>query len=265
MNVNPVSISLSSFGADIVRQQGQAAFVDVVAASGASRIELREELMTHESLSALCSAVASRQLECLYSSPLELWLPQSTAPNPQLSAALQRAVLAGAQWLKVSLGHFTDDCDFAALAQIVTHYPVRLLVENDQTLHGGRIDGFVRFFGQISALHIPVGMTFDVGNWQWQEQSALSAAQQLGRYVEYVHFKAVAQTAAGKLIATAPQSVDLPAWGQLLGHMKPGLPRAIEYPLQGDDLLEVTRQQVSILAGLNGSITTGQAQEPSHV
>jgi hypothetical protein len=42
MNMNPVSISLSSFGADAVRHQGQAAFVDLVAASGASRIELRD-------------------------------------------------------------------------------------------------------------------------------------------------------------------------------------------------------------------------------
>lgn len=265
MNMNPVSISLSSFGADAVRHQGQAAFVDLVAASGASRIELREELLTHESLSALCSAVASRQLECLYSSPIELWVPENTAPNTQLSATLQRAVLAGAQWLKVSLGHYREDCDLAALAQILTQQPVRLLVENDQTLQGGLIDGFVHFFARISDLHIPVGMTFDVGNWHWQEQSHLSAAQQLGQYVEYVHFKAVTRDAAGKLIAIPPQPGDLPEWRELLGYMTPGLPRAIEYPLQGDDMLEVTRHQVSILAGLAGTHEAAQTKEPSHV
>lgn len=265
MNVNPVSISLSSFGADTVRQQGQAAFIDLVAASGASRIELREELMTHESLSALCSAVASHQLECLYSSPLELWLPDSTAPNPQLNATLQRAALTGAKWLKVSLGDFRESCDLGALAQLLTTQPVRLLVENDQTLQGGRIDGFVRFFAHINSLQMPVGMTFDAGNWRWQEQSALTAAQQLGQYVEYVHFKAVSQNAAGKLIATPPQPGDLPVWRRLLGYMTPGLPRAIEYPLQGDDLLEVTRQQVSILAGLAGTSEACQIKEPSHV
>ena len=265
MNMNPVSVSLSSFGADAVRQQGQAAFIDLVAAAGAVRIELSEELFTHESLSALATAVAARQLQCLYSSPIELWLAESQAPNPQLNATLQRAALAGAQWLKVSLGHFNENCDVDALSQLLDQHPVRLLVENDQTAHGGHIDGFIGFFSRVHELKIPVGMTFDVGNWRWQNQSALIAAQQLGRYVEYVHFKAVTRHASGKLIATPPQPGDLPVWRQLLGYMKPGLPRAIEYPLQGADLLDVTRHQVHLLAGLSGSINAVQAEERSHV
>lgn len=39
MNKPPVSISLSSYGADLVRQQGQGRFIDLLAAAGASRIE----------------------------------------------------------------------------------------------------------------------------------------------------------------------------------------------------------------------------------
>ena len=265
MNVNPVSISLSSFGADVVRQQGQASFVDLVAMAGAVRIELREELFTHESLPALAWAVQAQALECLYSSPVELWLPNVSAPNPQLSATLQRAALAGARWLKVSLGHFDDRCDLTALAEQLAAQPVRLLVENDQTAHGGKIEAFVRFFRAITELNLPVGMTFDVGNWQWQDQSALHAAQQLGCHVEYVHFKAVHRTASGKLNATPPQPDDLPHWRQLLGYMTPGLPRAIEYPLQGSDLLAVTRQQVNLLAGLCGETTTVQPEVADHV
>ncbi len=265
MNVNPVSISLSSFGADEVRRQGQVAFVDLVAAAGAVRIELREELLSHESLSALATAVTTRQLECLYSSPMELWLADLSAPNPQLSATLQRAEMADARWLKVSLGHFNEGCDFPALAQLLAAQPVRLLVENDQTAHGGQIDAFVAFFGRVTEFSLPIGMTFDVGNWQWQDQSALRAAQQLGGYVEYVHFKAVHRHASGKLNATPPHTADLPHWRQLLGYMRPGLPRAIEYPLQGDDLLAVTRQQVSLLEGLCGETTTVQPEVPDHV
>ena len=45
MNKPAVSISLSSYGAELVRQRGQDFFVDVLAAAGADRIEWREELL----------------------------------------------------------------------------------------------------------------------------------------------------------------------------------------------------------------------------
>ena len=43
MHKYPVSISLSSYGADLVRQQGQLSFVELLKAAGAQRIEWREE------------------------------------------------------------------------------------------------------------------------------------------------------------------------------------------------------------------------------
>jgi hypothetical protein len=74
-------------------------------------------------------------------------------------------------------------------------------------------------------------------------------------------------TPAGKLIAVPPKAADLQQWEQLLKHMPSGLPRAVEYPLQGDDLLEVTRVQVDALAHLGqSSIAVQSASETlSHV
>jgi hypothetical protein len=102
---------------------------------------------------------------------------RSIQPNPELIDALQRAQAFGAKWLKVSLGYFTDNCDLHALAQRLGESAVQLLVENDQTLHGGRIEPFQRFFNQVEQHHLPIKMTFDIGNWQWQDQSAASAAR----------------------------------------------------------------------------------------
>lgn len=42
MSKSPVSISLSSYGADLVRQVGQLAFVEVLAKAGAQEIEWRK-------------------------------------------------------------------------------------------------------------------------------------------------------------------------------------------------------------------------------
>jgi sugar phosphate isomerase/epimerase len=127
---------------------------------------------------------------------------------------------------------------------------VQLLVENDQTLHGGRIEPFQRFFTEIEQHKLPVKMTFDIGNWHWQDQSAASAARLLGRHVGYVHCKAVTRRADGKLVAIPPAASDLHLWEQLLRHMAQGVMRAAEYPLQGDDLVQLTTEHVATLARL---------------
>eukprot|EP01133_Synstelium_polycarpum_P002318 gene2318-2627_t len=250
MHKYPVSISLSSYGADLVRQQGQLSFVEVLAAAGAQRIEWREELLTTEQPHELAQAAADQGLECVFSSPLELWVAGRSQPNAELAATLDRAQAFGARWLKVSLGYFTDTNDLDSLSALLNRHPVKLLVENDQTLHGGRIEPMQRFFNEIERLAVPVKMTFDIGNWQWQDQSATTAARLLGRHVDYLHCKAVARRADGKLVALPPGAADLHLWEQLLKHMTQGITRAVEFPLQGNDLVPVTAQQVATLAVL---------------
>jgi sugar phosphate isomerase/epimerase len=250
MHKYPVSISLSSYGADLVRDRGQLNFVDVLARASAQRIEWREELLTTEQPAELAQAAADQGLECVFSSPLELWVAGRSQPNAELAATLDRAQAFGARWLKVSLGYFTDTNDLDSLSALLNRHPVKLLVENDQTLHGGRIEPMQRFFNEVERLAVPVKMTFDIGNWQWQDQSALTAARLLGRHVDYLHCKAVARRADGKLVALPPGAADLHLWEQLLGHMTQGITRAVEFPLQGDDLVQVTAQQVAALAVL---------------
>ena len=250
MNKPAVSISLSSYGADLVRQHGQGSFIDVLAAAGATRIEWREELLTDENPVQLAQDSRAKGLDSVYSSPMELWLAGQSKPNPQLINALQRAQAFGSKWLKVSLGYFTDTSDLQSLARTLENSPVQLLVENDQTLHGGRIEPFQRFFTAVEQHRLPVKMTFDIGNWHWQDQSASSAARLLGRHVGYVHCKAVSRRADGKLVAIPPAASDLHSWEQLLRHMAQGVMRAAEYPLQGDDLVQLTREHVAVLADL---------------
>jgi sugar phosphate isomerase/epimerase len=260
MNTPAVSISLSSYGADFVRQRGQGSFIEILAAAGASRIEWREELLTNEVPALLAIASRAEGLESVYSSPIELWLAGQPKPNPELIAALQRALAFGAKWLKVSLGYFTGNSDLQTLARLLSESAVQLLVENDQTLHGGRIEPFQRFFAQVEQHSLPIRMTFDIGNWHWQDQSPTSAARLLGRHVDYVHCKAVTRRADGKLVAMPPAASDLQQWEHLLRHMAQGVMRAAEYPLQGDDLVQLTREHVAALAHL------GQSQrENAHV
>lgn len=251
MTLHPVSISLSSYGAMLVRERGQAAFIPLLAQSGARYIEFREELMAPQEYLHLRQASIEHGLECVYSSPLELWQAGQAQPCAHLATALERARACGCRWLKVSLGFFHPACDLRALAATLEDQPVRLLVENDQTLQGGRIDALEQFLSLARKQGIPVGMTFDIGNWHWQSQSPLEAAQRLGSHVEYLHCKAVTRSASGKLGAVPPSAADLDEWQSLLAWFPQGLVRAVEYPLQGDDLLAVTRAEVHALARLD--------------
>jgi len=250
MNTPAVSISLSSYGADLVRQRGQGSFIAVLAAAGATRIEWREELLTVEDPARLADTTQANGLQSVYSSPMELWLAGQSHANPELITALQRAQAFGAKWLKVSLGYFTDNSDLQALARVLAQSPVQLLVENDQTLHGGRIEPFQRFFTAVEQHNLPIKMTFDIGNWHWQDQCATQAARLLGRHVGYVHCKAVSRRDDGKLVAMPPAASDLQLWEQLLRHMAQGVMRAVEYPLQGGDLVKLTTEHVAALASL---------------
>lgn len=258
MHLNPVSISLSSYGADFVRQRGQEQFLDLLAAAGVTRVELREELFASApDAVALGAVIAGLRLECLYSTPLELWTAEGL-PDPLLLHKLETARAFGAVALKVSLGHYHERCDIAALAALLPARGPLLLVENDQTAHGGRIEPLQQFFQGAEKCGLNLGMTFDIGNWQWQGEPARQAARQLGRWVRYVHCKAVQRRADGRLVAVPPQAADLQEWAALMAEFAPGVVRAVEYPLVDDDLLALTRAQVRSLSAL------GAAQEVAH-
>ncbi|WKN19867.1 sugar phosphate isomerase/epimerase family protein [Azotobacter vinelandii] len=255
MPLYPVSVSLSSYGASLVRERGQASFLPLLAQAGAARAELREELFdAPPAPEALSAAVRSLKLDCLYSAPLELWTEQGRL-SAALGPTLERASACGARWLKVSLGHYRAGYDLDELAQQLAGQSVQLLVENDQTAQGGRIDALQAFFAEAETRDLDIGMTFDIGNWLWQTQPVDEAAQRLGRHVRYVHCKAVRHNVDGRLVALPPDEIDLQQWLRLFRQFPVGVPRAIEYPLQGDDLLAVTRQHVETLARL------GQIQE----
>ncbi|QXI36561.1 sugar phosphate isomerase/epimerase family protein [Pseudomonas xantholysinigenes] len=256
MHSNTVSISLSSFGADTVRQLGQASYLPLLAATGVRRVEWREELFSETpDLLALRNQAAEYGLESLYSTPLELWREDGQL-EPAIVERLQWAETLGAVALKVSLGHYRDGCDLHTLVPLLQHR-VALLVENDQTPQGGRLDTLVQFFREAQRLGVAPGMTFDIGNWYWHDESPLLAAQLLGPWVRYVHCKAVARRDDGRLVAVRPQAQDLAQWRELMTHFAPGLPRAIEYPLVAEDLLALTAQQVAQLAELEGQVCHG--------
>ena len=238
--MSEVLVSLSSFGAAEVRRHGQAWFAALSLEAGADAVEVRGELLND----ARSELPALRGMAAVYSSPEGL-RAGGRFDAGALERGLEAAGLLGAARLKMSIGDWRPGLDVTPLARGLQDAPVELLIENDQTEHAGTLPPLAAFFAAMRAASRPLTMTFDMGNWHWTGEDPLQAAAQLRAEVGYVHCKGV-QRQLHQWVAVPLESSAMP-WRTLLRALPADCPRAIEYPLQGDDLLALTRRHVEAL------------------
>lgn len=255
-----VLISLGAFGAAEVRRHGQLWFSELAHEAGADGVEVRGELLRDgaSELPAIGRAARERSLALVYSSPEGLWQPDGALDTAALDRALQATRQLGAARLKMSIGGFGRDSarSFAALAQTLRTGGIELVIENDQTVAAGTLAPLQSFFAQADAAGVRLGMTFDMGNWHWTGECPLEAARSCAARVAYVHCKGV-QRQPHRWVAV-PLADSAAPWRTILRTMPRGQPWAIEYPLQGDDLVAVTREQVRSLREI--AATLGDAR-----
>jgi sugar phosphate isomerase/epimerase len=240
-----VLISLSSFGAAETLRHGQLYFARLARAAGADGFEVRGELLLDAQRELPALAQAGRGAALVYSSPEGLWAADGTLDRAALARALDATRVLGAPRLKMSIGNFSPSASggFAELAQALRAGGVELVIENDQTVSAGTLPALLNFFDAADRAGIELGMTFDMGNWHWLGECPLQAAQALGRRVRYVHCKG-AQRLPAKWVAV-PLAESVAPWRAVLRALPADVPHAIEYPLIGDDLLSVTREQIA--------------------
>lgn len=245
-----VLISLGAFGASEVLRLGQLHFTRVAAAAGADGVEVREELLRDPDteLPALAIEVAARGLHAVYSCPTGLWREDGCLDEAALHSALAAARLLGAARLKMSIGGFGPASAPAwATLKALFQNPsgLELVIENDQTPEAGTLSALQGFFSAAQDQGLPLAMTFDMGNWHWVGECPQSAAQALGMRVGYVHCKGV-QREPGRWVAV-PLAHSQAPWRAVLGHLPAEVPWAIEYPLQGADLMAVVQAELALL------------------
>ena len=244
-----ILVSLSSFGAAEVRRHGQLYFARVAHSAGADGVEVRGELLGDPAaeLPAIAQVVHDAGLRCVYSSPEGLWDPHGALAGAALDRGLERAATLGATRLKMSIGSFGADspATLPALQERLWRRAVELVIENDQTAAAGSLPAMRRFFAAAGARGLPLGMTFDMGNWHWAGECPLEAAKALAPQVRYVHCKGV-QRQPRQWVAV-PLVDSAAPWRAVLAVLPADVPWAIEYPLAGDDLLAATRGAVAQL------------------
>jgi sugar phosphate isomerase/epimerase len=251
-----ILISLSSFGAAEVRRHGQLWFTRLAHAAGADGVEVRGELLNQPETEVhpIARAAADSGLAVVYSSPEPLWRDDGSLHAAALDRALRAAEQLGAPRLKMSIGGYGAGSlrSLATLDTRLREHAIDLLIENDQTDTAGTLPALRAFFAAAAQAGIALPMTFDMGNWHWTGECPLQAAEALGDAVGYVHCKGV-QRERQRWIAVPLVDSSAP-WRAVLRALPAGLPWAIEYPLVGDDLLEVTREHVRQLRALRASL-----------
>jgi sugar phosphate isomerase/epimerase len=237
-----VAIVASAFGAQAIRRDGHAAWVAAAARAGAAAFEVRRELMVADedvspaALRALGAAIAEAGLWPVWSTPDTLYTGQGLLDEAALRDAIGCGRALGARFVKLQLGGFAGDPQFARLTAVLgeaakTGNVPRVVVENGQLNEGGSLAQFVSLFAALrreAGACTPIGMTFDIGNWQWPGEAPLLAAAALAQHVEYIHCKSVEGEGARRY-ATAPASDD-PLCRAVLALLPPDVPRGIEFP-----------------------------------
>jgi sugar phosphate isomerase/epimerase len=232
-----VIVPLNAFGRDEVLENGQLCYIEAIANAGAYGVEIRRELLPdHEKnqyLDQLKQEIARFGLFTVYSAPIELWKEDTQLNTEAIEIVFHEAQTIGAKWLKVSLGHYQkNQSNLAELGSFLGGKPeIQLLVENDQTMHGGNVQRLKAFFESALEQDIPVQMTFDVGNWFYTGQKVEDALRQLSAYVHYLHLKQVEKRENG-LVTLPLQFGKNNSWEKVCKYFPPTMIKATEFPIQ---------------------------------
>ena len=222
---------------------GQMNILPLIAAAGADGDEIRRELLGGRRLSALAKTIADNNLKACYSAPEPLFTEQGRV-NPLLPSLLQETRELNARWIKLPSGNYHSPSQLAALREIITPNAPALVIENDQTPYS-RLANIIRLRDALQKQRLSYALAFDMANWLWVDESPELAAENLRQDIGYIHVKA-ATAYPGGYRAIALDEAE-PRWLQLFKQLPATSPCGIEFPLEGHDLLAVTRHYIRVL------------------
>ena len=211
----------------------QADLVAEVFALGATGIEIRREYLSpepaarDEELLTIAGRATEAGLEVFYSVPESLFVEGDT--SPLLPVYLAEAATLGALNIKMNIGEAGESVENAGnLAEILRRASARVTVENDQTARNGRLDVVAALLRTLRTAGIPVGYTFDVGNWLLAGVDPVVAAREVGQYATVFHLKDIDGLGGLHPVLLDEGEVD---WRSVLAEIGTDVPVVLEYPI----------------------------------
>ena len=162
-------------------------------------VEIRYELLPEDeqaresAIEHILKAAERHDWELYLSVPEPLFLPEGL--NPLLEGYLQVAQALTARSVKINTGDHEGMTVGAKeeLAMLQGQYPFGLTIENDQTPENGSSQRVRQVLERIAQLEMPVGYTFDLGNWQYMGEDPQAMFAELKERITVFHMKNMVQ------------------------------------------------------------------------
>lgn len=245
--MNQVIVPMNAFPQEMLSEKGQQSLIPVIAQAGAYGAEIRRELFAKPPfpLASIRQELETHKLFAVYSAPIPVWEEDGSLNREGLAAVFQEAKEAGAGWVKTCLGHYSElRSGLPELKVFLESEPaVQLLVENDQTPHGGSIERLKAFFVRAQEHRIPVKMTFDIGNWRFSGEDLQRAIASLRAYTGYLHLKHV-EAIDGRLVTLSLPEGNDQTWRQACASFPKVMARALEFPIESEQKLQTYIEMV---------------------
>ncbi|MED1201523.1 sugar phosphate isomerase/epimerase family protein [Heyndrickxia acidicola] len=229
-----VLITMNSFTAAEVSQEGYQSLFKMIKAAGFSGVEIRRELLKEElpSVSDIKTMLNDIGLVGYYSCPIPLFNLNGGLNTEQIKQALLEGQCLDAKLIKFSLGHYTPDSCMEDL-RVLTETAIGrycITVENDQTQEGGKVERLAAFFERCEKEAISIYFTCDIGNWLYVKEDPSAAIEKMKAHTKYIHIKEVVQAEDGfTTVAISPHTNF--KWKRLQEGHSNATPIAVEFPV----------------------------------
>ncbi|MBL1226032.1 sugar phosphate isomerase/epimerase family protein [Enterococcus sp. BWR-S5] len=158
-------------------------------------VEIRRELLSdtveerEKELLAIAELAKRNNWTMMYSVPESLFLKEQI--NPAFATWLEELHLLHGVSMKVNTGDVASilSSDSRQLRELIEKTGIKVTIENDQTIENGTFAATKQALENINKSGLPIGYTFDVGNWLVMKESPEKAYQELQQAIDVIHLK----------------------------------------------------------------------------
>lgn len=234
-----VSINTAVFLKEIDSGENQLSCLKRLQGLPISNIEVRGEMFQEdtkdEEMKQICLLCADNNWKYFYSIPDELFKLDHV--NEQLGEYLNMAEKYHIDQLKISLGNMEkiSDQQLTELSKQLDAAKVIVTVEN-QPNENGTIDKIKNGLERLKNFDVPVGFTFDSGNWYWIFETPTNAFNELHDKITVFHLKDIKNKQTVMLDNGATD------WRTIVKKLHDDIPIFLEYEIPGSKLNDQIKQ-----------------------
>ena len=148
----------------------------------------------------------------------------------------------GSTHIKFNIGDLEnlDIYEIKKLKDIINNFDMKVTIENDQTPENGTLKSVINAIDVINNNSLPIGYTFDLGNWYWQNEDPKNAFNLLNSKITVFHLKNI--DILNNVPSTTLLSEGKIDWVLMLKEISKDVPIIIEYPIEKDNILAEVEQ-----------------------